>query len=227
MVDSSVGGKTAINHPLGKNMIGAFYQPKAVIADLETLKTLPKRELTAGLGEVVKTAIIYDADFFSYLEKNIEKVFAYDLEVIGRIVKCCCQIKASVVSEDEKEHGLRAILNYGHTFGHAIEAFLGFGTWLHGEAVGLGMVIASALAKKRGLISESDDCKMMELCRKALLPTKIPENMTADDFIKHMRHDKKVRQGTIRYVLPTSIGKVEIFSDVSDEEIKNLINCLK
>ena len=208
-------------------MIGAFYQPKAVIADLDTLKTLPKRELTAGLGEVVKTAIIYDAEFFCYLEQNIDKVFSYDLGVIGRIVKNCCQVKASVVSEDEKEHGLRAILNYGHTFGHAIEAFLGFGTWLHGEAVGLGMVIASALGRKRGLISAQDDERMLQLCRKALLPVKIPENMTADDFIKHMRHDKKVRQGTIRYVLPTSIGKVDIFSDVTDEEIKNLINSLK
>ena len=227
MVDSSVGGKTAINHPLGKNMIGAFYQPKAVIADLDTLKTLPKRELTAGLGEVVKTAIIYDAEFFCYLEENLEKVFSYDLEVIGRIVKNCCQVKASVVSEDEKERGLRAILNYGHTFGHAIEAFLGFGTWLHGEAVGLGMVIASALGRKRGLISAQDDERMLQLCRKALLPVKIPENMTADDFIQHMRHDKKVRQGTIRYVLPTAIGKVDIFSDVTDEEIKNLINSLK
>ncbi len=227
MVDSSVGGKTAINHPLGKNMIGAFYQPKAVIADLETLKTLPKREITAGLGEVVKTAIIYNYKFFEFLENNVKKVFDYDLPVIGEIVKNCCQIKAEVVSEDEKEHGLRAILNYGHTFGHAIEAFLGFGTWLHGEAVGLGMVIASALAEKRGLITKADDERMKKLCKKAFLPTSIPQEMTADDFITHMRHDKKVRNGTIRYVLPTKIGKVEIFSDVSDDEIKILINTLK
>ncbi len=151
MVDSSVGGKTAFNHPLGKNMIGAFYQPKAVIIDIDFLKTLPKREITAGLGEVIKTGIIYDKSFFEFLEQNSEKVFLHDQETITAIVKRCCEIKAAVVACDEQEHGLRAILNFGHTFGHALEAFLGFGTWLHGEAVGLGMVIASALACKRGL----------------------------------------------------------------------------
>ena len=144
MVDSSVGGKTAINHPLGKNMIGTFYQPKAVMADLNCLKTLPQKEISAGLGEVVKTGIIYDKEFFDFLNSDIEKTFDHDLATISHIVKRCCEIKTLVVSQDEKEHGLRAILNFGHTFGHAIEAYLGFGTWLHGEAVGLGMVIASA-----------------------------------------------------------------------------------
>lgn len=227
MVDSSVGGKTAINHPLGKNMIGTFYQPKAVLASLDCLKTLPKQEITAGLGEVVKTGIIYDADFFEFMEKDISKVFDYDLDVLSTIVKRCCQIKAAVVGEDEKEHGLRAILNYGHTFGHAIEAFLGFGTWLHGEAVGLGMVIASELALSRGLISQSDNDRMKALCEKSLLPTKIPDAMTGDDFISHMRHDKKVRHGVIRYVLPVSIGCVKIFSDVSDDEVRALITKMK
>ncbi|MGN0894330.1 MAG: 3-dehydroquinate synthase [Succinivibrio sp.] len=227
MVDSSVGGKTAINHPLGKNMIGSFYQPKAVIADLDCLKTLPKRELSAGLGEVVKTGIIYDAAFFEFLEQNVEKVFSYDLGTISHIVKRCCQIKAMVVSKDEQEHGLRAILNYGHTFGHAIEAYLGFGTWLHGEAVGLGMVIASALSESRGLISPEDNRRMTALCQKAKLPVLIPEKMTGEDFIAHMRHDKKVRHGVIRYVLPTSIGSVELFSDVSDEEVIELISRIK
>ncbi|MGN1281562.1 MAG: 3-dehydroquinate synthase [Succinivibrio sp.] len=227
MVDSSVGGKTAINHPLGKNMIGSFYQPKAVLADLDCLKTLPQRELSAGLGEVVKTGIIYDEKFFEFLEQNIEKVFRYDLDTMGHIVKRCCEIKAMVVSKDEQEHGLRAILNYGHTFGHAIEAFLGFGTWLHGEAVGLGMVIASELSQSRGLISADDCRRMKDLCQKARLPVLIPEKMTGDDFITYMRHDKKVRHGVIRYVLPTAIGTVDLFSDVSDDEVRSLVSRIK
>ena len=208
-------------------MIGAFYQPKAVIADLDCLKTLPERELTAGLGEVVKTGIIYDYKFFNFLKDHVSKVFSYDLDTLSHIVKRCCEIKASVVSQDEKEHGLRAILNYGHTFGHAIEAYLGFGTWLHGEAVGLGMVIASALALDRKLISKDDFDKMLELCQSAKLPTVIPERMTGNDFIEHMRHDKKVRHGVIRYVLPVRIGEVKIFSDVSDDEVKSLISRMK
>ncbi|MBQ4246360.1 MAG: 3-dehydroquinate synthase [Succinivibrio sp.] len=227
MVDSSVGGKTAINHPLGKNMIGAFYQPKAVIADLNVLKTLPEREVSAGLGEVVKTGIIYDKDFFDFMSRDIEKVFDFDLATLSAIVKRCCEIKAMVVATDEKEHGLRAILNYGHTFGHAIEAFLGFGTWLHGEAVGLGMVIASALGTRRGYISEEDNLRMKELCLKAKLPVEIPEKMTGEDFITYMRHDKKVRSGVIRYVLPVAIGEVKILSDVSDDEVISLIESLK
>ncbi|MGN0901799.1 MAG: 3-dehydroquinate synthase [Succinivibrio sp.] len=227
MVDSSVGGKTAINHPLGKNMIGAFYQPKAVLASIDCLNTLPKKELTAGLGEVVKTGIIYDSEFFDFLENNVEKVFSLDHDTLSHIVRRCCEIKADVVSKDEQEHSLRAILNYGHTFGHAIEAFLGFGTWLHGEAVGLGMVIASALAKKRGLITADDFSRMKKLCEKSLLPVEIPEKMTGDDFITYMRHDKKVRHGVIRYVLPVRIGEVALFSDVSDDEVRTLIGELK
>ena len=227
MVDSSVGGKTAINHPLGKNMIGTFYQPRAVIADLNCLLTLPERELSAGLGEVVKTGIIYDRDFFDYLFENIKKVFSYDMKVLSLIVKRCCEIKALVVAEDEREQGLRAILNYGHTFGHAIEAFLGFGTWLHGEAVGLGMVIASSVAKERKLISENDFELMKQLCVRAKLPVKIPETMSANDFIIHMRHDKKVRNGVIRYVLPVAIGKVKIVDDLSDNEVVSVIEKLK
>ena len=227
MVDSSVGGKTAINHPLGKNMIGTFYQPKAVMADLNCLKTLPQKEISAGLGEVVKTGIIYDKEFFDFLKNDIEKTFDHDLATISHIVKRCCEIKAAVVSQDEKEHGLRAILNFGHTFGHAIEAYLGFGTWLHGEAVGLGMVIASALALDRKLISKDDFDNMLELCQSAKLPTVIPERMTGNDFIEHMRHDKKVRHGVIRYVLPVRIGEVKIFSDVSDDEVRSLISRMK
>ncbi len=227
MVDSSVGGKTAINHPLGKNMIGTFYQPKAVIANLDCLKSLPSRELSAGLGEVVKTGIIYDRGFYEFLGRDIEKVFDCDLEVLSKIVRRCCEIKAKVVEADEREHGLRAILNFGHTFGHAVEAHLGFGTWLHGEAVGLGMVIASALAQERGLIGKEDYDGIKKLCQKARLPVEIPQNMQGEDFIHHMRHDKKVRHGVIRYVLPVAIGKVSIFSDVSDDEVVALVNRLK
>lgn len=227
MVDSSVGGKTAFNHPLGKNMIGAFYQPKAVVIDIDFLKTLPKREITAGLGEVVKTGIIYDKGFFEYLEKNSEKIFLNDHEVIAKTVKRCCEIKSEVVACDEQEHGLRAILNFGHTFGHALEAFLGFGTWLHGEAVGLGMVIASALAQKRGLILPQEHERIVNLVAKCNLPVTIPENMTEKDFICFMRHDKKVRQGVIRYVLPEGIGKAKVFADISDAEVEALILELK
>ena len=227
MVDSSVGGKTAINHPLGKNMIGSFHQPKAVIASLECLKTLPEREITAGLGEVVKTAMIKDEPFFMYLEKHIEAVFTCNLDVLGVIVERCCNIKAEVVAHDEKEHGLRAILNFGHTFGHALESFLGYGTWLHGEAVGLGMIIASNLAVKRGLLKAESAHRLLNLCRKAKLPVTIPENMQDKDFIFYMHHDKKVRQGTVRYVLPVDVGAVRLFPDVGDEEVSALILDLK
>lgn len=227
MVDSSVGGKTAFNHPLGKNMIGAFHQPVAVAADIAVLKTLPEREIACGMGEIVKTGIIYDAKFFEYLEENAEKVFKHDEEVISHIVQRCCEIKAEVVGKDEQEHGLRAILNFGHTFGHAIEAFLGFGTWLHGEGVGLGMVIAAALACKRDYITHDEFERMRKLIVRCHLPDRIPENMQADDFIRLMHHDKKVRSGKIRYILPKSIGQVGLYSDVSDEEVVALINSMK
>ncbi len=227
MVDSSVGGKTAFNHPLGKNMIGAFYQPKGVIVDISYLKTLPKREIAAGMGEVVKTGIIYDKEFFEDLEKNYEKVFFHDDSYLAYVVKRCCEIKSLVVSQDEKEHGLRAILNFGHTFGHAVEAFLGFGTYLHGEAVGLGMVIAAVLANKRGLISLKEANRIKSLVKNCHLPVDIPESMQPSDFIHYMRHDKKVLKGNIRYILTTQLGKAGVYSDVSDDEVIALIDELK
>lgn len=227
MVDSSVGGKTAINHPLGKNMIGAFYQPKAVFADISSLKTLPQRELSAGLGEVIKYGIIEDGEFFSYLEREIDRVFALDDEVLSFIVRRCCEIKADVVSRDEQEHGVRALLNLGHTFGHALEAHLGFGTWLHGEGVGLGMVIAAALSEKRKLIDAAAYARIVSLIRRGRLPVAIPESMEPEDFIRHMRHDKKVRRGVIRYVLPTAIGSSEVFADIGDDEVLELLAALK
>lgn len=228
MVDSSVGGKTAINHPQGKNMIGAFYQPKAVIADLNTLNTLPEREIAAGMGEVIKYGIIYDAEFFSYLEQHdgLSHLIA-DKSNLVHIVKRCCEIKAEVVSEDEREGGIRAILNLGHTFGHAIEAYLGFGTWLHGEAVALGMLIAAKLSQSRGMLSADEYARILKLVEQSRLPAAIPEQMQAQDFIHGMRHDKKVKQGVIRYVLPQGIGKSSVFSDVSDDEVTALINAFK
>lgn len=227
MVDSSVGGKTAINHPLGKNMIGAFYQPKAVLADISVLKTLPQRQLSAGMGEVIKTAIIYDASFFSMLEENCDKVFAGDEEILAQIVRHCCEIKAEVVSQDEREHGLRAILNLGHTFGHAVEAYLGYGTWLHGEAVGLGMVMAAELAVKRELISDAERDRIVALIRHCRLPIAIPAAMQGKDFLSLMRHDKKVRHGTIRYVLPEGLGMARVCANVGDAEVLELVGELK
>ncbi len=227
MVDSSVGGKTAINHPLGKNMIGAFHQPKAVVADLETLRTLPSREIAAGMGEIIKTAAICDTEFFKYLEENSGRVFEHDGEVLSHIIGRCCEVKADVVSRDEREGGVRAILNFGHTFGHAIEAFLGFGTWLHGEGVGLGMVIAGALSERRGYITHDEFERLRALVRACRLPTEIPESMGPEDFIRLMRHDKKVRHGAIRYVLLKRFGEAAVYSDVSDDEARALISSLK
>ena len=227
MVDSSVGGKTAVNHPLGKNMIGAFYQPKAVIADINTLKTLPERESSAGMAEVIKYGIIIDNEFFNFLEHNATKLLSFDVPLLEKIVLRCCELKAQVVAQDEKEGGIRAILNLGHTFGHAVEAFLGFGTWLHGEAVGLGMVIAAHVAQNKGLISSQDVDRIVALIEKAKLPVAIPKSMQAQDFIEHMHHDKKVKSGHIRYVLPTSIGSSAVFSDLSDEYIMQQIESLR
>lgn len=227
MVDSSVGGKTAINHPLGKNMIGAFHQPRAVIANLSALKTLPEREIAAGMGEIIKTAAICDTEFFEYLEKNAQKVFSHDPKVLSHIIGRCCEVKADVVSRDEREGGIRAILNFGHTFGHAIEAFLGFGNWLHGEGVGLGMVIAGSLSERRGYITHDEFERLKKLVALCHLPHEIPESMSADDFIRLMRHDKKVRHGTIRYVLLKRFGEAAVYSDVSDDEVRALITSMK
>lgn len=228
MVDSSVGGKTAINHPLGKNMIGAFYQPKAVIADLNTLNTLPEREIAAGMGEVIKYGIICDQDFFSYLESlgSLHDLIA-DKSSLVHVVRRCCEIKADVVSQDEREGGIRAILNLGHTFGHAIEAFMGFGVWLHGEAVAVGMLLAAALSQSRGMLTAEEYRRIEHLIKQCSLPYAVPAAMGPEDFIRGMRHDKKVKSGVIRYVLPQGIGRSSVFSDVSDAEVSNLITTYK
>ncbi|RKS85046.1 3-dehydroquinate synthase [Orbus hercynius] len=216
-VDSSVGGKTAINHPLGKNMIGAFYQPQSVVIDLNCLATLPQRELSAGLAEVIKYGIILDADFFTWLEKNIDALLALEPSTMSYCIYHCCQLKAQVVAADETEQDMRAILNLGHTYGHAIEAELGYGNWLHGEAVAVGMVMAANAAKLLGHFTDSDIERIKNLLIKAKLPVARPAQMSTQSYIAHMLRDKKVLSGKLRLVLPTKIGHVAVVDDVSQE----------
>jgi 3-dehydroquinate synthase len=199
-VDSSVGGKTAINHPLGKNMIGAFYQPRLVACDLETISTLPQRELSAGLAEVIKYGPIADMPFLEWIEGNIDALMRRDTAALAHAVKRSCELKAWVVEQDERESGLRAILNFGHTFGHAIEAGLGYGQWLHGEAVGCGMVMAMHLSQRLGLIDMSFVDRVTSLLRKAGLPV-IGPKLGVDRYLELMRVDKKAEAGEIRFVV--------------------------
>jgi len=208
-VDSSVGGKTAINHPLGKNMIGAFYQPLRVFCDIATLRTLPAREVSAGLAEVIKYGPIADAAFLDWIEAHIEDLVALKAEAVIHAVRRSCEIKAAVVSADEREGGLRAILNFGHTFGHAIEAGLGFGTWLHGEAVGAGLVMAADLSARLGLVPADVVTRLRSLVGRAGLPVAGPA-LSADEYLHHMRVDKKAEAGDIRFVLIDGIGKAVV-----------------
>lgn len=205
-VDSSVGGKTAINHPRGKNMIGAFYQPARVIADLDTLDTLPPRELAAGLAEVIKYGPIADAAFLDWIETNLEALLARDKAALAYAVKRSCEIKAWVVGQDERETGLRAILNFGHTFGHAIETGLGYGEWLHGEAVGCGMVLASDLSVRLGLMPPEFLTRMRSLIQRAGLPVRAPR-LGVERYLELMRVDKKNEGGEIRFVLIEALGR--------------------
>ncbi|CAH8194020.1 3-dehydroquinate synthase [Vibrio aestuarianus] len=223
-VDSSVGGKTAVNHPLGKNMIGAFYQPKAVIIDTQCLSTLPEREFSAGMAEVIKYGIIYDYDFFVWLEENLDKLYALDEKALAYAIARCCQIKADVVAQDEKESGIRALLNLGHTFGHAIEAELGYGNWLHGEAVSSGTVMAAKTAQLQGLIDEQQVERIISILKKAKLPVHTPQSMSFADFMRHMMRDKKVLSGELRLVLPTSIGTSEVVKGVPEAIIEQAID---
>jgi 3-dehydroquinate synthase len=205
-VDSSVGGKTAINHPAGKNMIGAFYQPLRVVCDLITLDTLPQRELLAGLAEVIKYGPIADAEFLGWLEAHMDALLARDRQALKYAVQRSCEIKAWVVGQDEKESGLRAILNYGHTFGHAIEAGLGYGEWLHGEAVGCGMVMAADLSARLGLIDEATSQRIQALIARTGLPVKGPA-LGADRYLELMQVDKKAEGGEIRFVVIGPLGQ--------------------
>ncbi|MBU2896963.1 3-dehydroquinate synthase [Vibrio hepatarius] len=223
-VDSSVGGKTAVNHTLGKNMIGAFYQPKSVIIDTDCLATLPRREFAAGVAEVIKYGIIYDKVFFAWLEENLDKLYAQDEQALTYAIARCCQIKAEVVAKDEKESGLRALLNLGHTFGHAIEAELGYGKWLHGEAVSSGTLMAAKTAQLQGLITQQQVERILSILKKAQLPVHTPDTMTFDDFMKHMMRDKKVLSGELRLVLPTGIGSAEVVKGVPESIIRQAID---
>ena len=225
-VDSSVGGKTAINHPLGKNMIGAFYQPQSVICDLDTLKTLPMRELSAGLAEVIKYGPIADMGFLDWIEANIDALMQRDAQALAHAVKRSCEIKAWVVGQDERESGLRAILNFGHTFGHAIEAGLGFGTWLHGEAVGCGMVMAAELSWRLNKVDVAFVERLRALIERAGLPIQGPQLHPSDnagDYIAHMRLDKKAEAGDIKFVVIDEPGRAAV-SGAPDEVVRAVID---
>ncbi|WP_395340090.1 3-dehydroquinate synthase [Ningiella sp. W23] len=223
-VDSSVGGKTAVNHSLGKNMIGAFYQPKAVYIDTNCLSSLPSREFSAGMAEVIKYGIIYDPAFFTWLEDNQREIQDKHGPVLNTMIARCCEIKAEIVALDEREQNIRALLNLGHTFGHAIEAELGYGTWLHGEAVAAGMVLAAKLSMTRGDINSNELKRIVDLISVFDLPTEGPQNMSSQAYIEHMQRDKKVLENTMRFILPIGIGKARVVSDVSKDELHSLLN---
>ncbi|MEY3573106.1 MAG: hypothetical protein RJA77_1021 [Pseudomonadota bacterium] len=209
-VDSSVGGKTAVNHPLGKNMIGAFYQPQAVVIDMNVLSTLPDRELSAGLAEVIKMGCILDIGFFEWLEGHMDALRARDPQALAVAIERSCALKAQVVAEDEREStGRRALLNFGHTFGHAIEAGLGFGAWLHGEAVGCGMVMACHLSQQIGLLTEGERDRVIHLVMRAGLPTRGPDWPT-ETYLEWMAHDKKAEAGEIRYIVLEGLGSARL-----------------
>jgi 3-dehydroquinate synthase len=220
-VDSSVGGKTAINHPLGKNMIGAFYQPARVLCDLATLGSLPPRELSAGLAEVIKYGPIADMAFFDWIEAHIDALRAHDAEALAHAVQRSCQIKAEVVGQDERESGLRAILNFGHTFGHAIEAGMGYGAWLHGEAVGCGMVLAAELSAALGLVPAAFVERLTRLVARAGLPVQAPQ-MPGSRWLELMRVDKKAEAGAIRFVVIDGPGRAAMRS-APDELVLRVI----
>jgi len=221
-VDSSVGGKTGINHPLGKNMIGAFHQPVAVIADLNTLRTLPPRELSAGLAEVIKHGAIADADFLDWIEANTSALLACDTDAMAHAVLRSCEIKSAVVSADEREGGIRATLNFGHTFGHAIESGLGYGEWLHGEAVGCGMVMAADLSTRLGHISKADAQRLKRIIASMHLPI-APPKLGSQRFMELMQVDKKTEAGQIRYITLGSIGAARIQQVPDSTVIETLV----
>lgn len=216
--DSSVGGKVAVNHPLGKNLIGAFYQPKFVFIDTEVLKTLPREELLAGLTEVVKYGVIWDEGFFSFLESDLDRILELDPEAVQRVVERCCQIKAEVVSQDERESGLRSILNYGHTIGHAIEALTEYKGYKHGQTIGLGMIAAAKMAFDMGLLSEDGFWRQENLLKRIDRPKGI-DDLSVEDIVERMGSDKKVRDDRIRFVLAERVGKVALIDRVAPEVI--------
>ncbi|PXX89347.1 3-dehydroquinate synthase [Marinobacter vulgaris] len=218
-VDSSVGGKTGINHPLGKNMIGAFHQPEVVLIDTDSLKTLPSREVSAGLAEVIKYGLIRDTEFLGWLEREIASLVELQTAALVEAIYRSCACKADVVALDEREGGVRAILNLGHTFGHAIETFAGYGNWLHGEAVGAGMMMAADLSLRQGMISEEDRTRAVRIIDRASLPARAPEGMTPDDFRRLMAVDKKNVDGSLRLVLLRALGDAVVTDQVDVSQL--------
>lgn len=223
-VDSSVGGKTGVNHARGKNMIGAFYQPQAVVIDTDTLQTLPPREYSAGLAEVIKYGLIADAEFFAWLETNIAALMQREARAVQHAVRRSCEIKAQVVAEDETEGGVRAILNLGHTYGHAIETEMGYGEWLHGEAVAAGMVMACQLSAALDWLEGSVVQRAERLLQQAGLPTAPPQSMTREAFERHMKLDKKVQDGKVRLVLLTALGQAVVTSDFDQNLLRRQLD---
>lgn len=223
-VDSSVGGKTGVNHPLGKNMIGAFYQPQAVFIDPDVLDTLPPREYAAGLAEVIKYGLICDPAFYEWLQEHRDAFVSRDKAILGEAIARSCAAKARVVAEDEREGGVRAILNLGHTFGHAIEAAQGYGNWLHGEAVSAGMVLAAQLSASRGWITENEVRRLVDWLEAVALPTAPPEDMPVAVWTEHMLRDKKVIDGRLRLVLLEEVGKARVVDDVAPSELEAFLS---
>lgn len=219
-VDSSVGGKTGVNHPLGKNMIGAFYQPRAVIIDTDTLQTLPDREISAGLAEVIKYGLIRDPEFFAWLEANLDKLLARDSAALAYAIDRSCRNKAEVVAADERESGVRAILNLGHTFGHAIETGVGYGNWLHGEAIAAGMVMAADLSRRLKWLTAADVARIEKLIQRARLPVRAPVAVLPERFIELMAVDKKVLDGRLRLVLLKRLGEAVVTDDYSRGQLE-------
>lgn len=223
-VDSSVGGKTAVNHPLGKNMIGTFWQPSLVWIDVETLKTLPRRELLAGAAEVIKYGVIWDAGFFDFLSQNRDKLLSLDAETLTHVITRSCGIKAEVVSRDEREAGLRSILNYGHTIGHAIEAVAGYGKLLHGEAVAIGMNIEARLAQSLGILAAGDASRIRAVIEAYGLPVEVPAEAGAEALLKAMEIDKKALAGKLRFTLPERVGSCRLFVEVEREKVLQVLS---
>jgi 3-dehydroquinate synthase len=224
MVDSSVGGKTGVNLPQGKNLVGAFHQPRLVLADIGTLATLPARELRAGFAEVIKTAAIRDAKFFAWLEQNYRKVLALDAQAVARVVRRCCEVKADVVSRDERESGLRAILNFGHTIGHAMEALADYRGLLHGEAVAIGMIAAAELSVRCAGLKVSEAGRIQQLIAGSGLPTRLGEGYGMPDLLAAMKLDKKASAGRLRFVLLDRLGHAVVSDAVTDREIREVVH---
>ncbi|MBV1929458.1 MAG: 3-dehydroquinate synthase, partial [Gammaproteobacteria bacterium] len=222
-VDSSVGGKTGVNHPLGKNMIGAFHQPKAVIIDTDTLTTLPTREIAAGIAEIIKYGLIQDEPFLSWLEQNLDELQGLNPDILGSAIAQSCINKATVVAADEKEQGLRAILNLGHTFGHAVETFTGYGQWLHGEAVGLGLRMAAALSVSIGTLSETENLRVNTLLSRANLPDKLPTGCDNQQLLQLMYSDKKAEAGKLTMITLNGLGQSIVNKKITDRQVLKVL----